>query len=395
MPNPNTASSPEGSAGEGGLAKAFEAAIADVGLPDDSFHAAAGDPEPELEETDEQPVTDEEKPEPEAKPAAKPIKVKAHVREKVEKTAAPAQQAPTLTAPANWDATRKAAFDKLPTPEAKQVMLEMAKGFEAEYGKKSTQLADAERYARSVYQTITPQHREQMRAAGLKSDAEGIARLIEINDAATKDFPNYARWAIGQFAGDAPIADVLQQIFPEAFTGTTQPAAGQQPAQRPQVDPLIKQVLDEVRAAQQRLDGFEQRQTEAQRAQELQYADRAIAKFRAEVDDAGNPRHPYLSPELEAKMVGLLQTPDIASNPDLGERLQLAYDAAIGIVPNVRQQFLDSEKQRWLAEQTKAADVNKARRARAPISAPPAGPATKPQKGIDGALRQAMNLHGI
>lgn len=383
--SPNTASSPEGSAGEGGLKAAFESAVADVGLPDDSFHAAAGDPEPERTEEPEQPV---EETEPEAKPAAKPIKVKAHVREQVAKTAAPVTE-PALAAPANWDASRKAAFDKLP-PEGRKVLLDMSKGLEAEYGKKSTELADAERYARSVYQIITPEHRNQMRNAGLKSDAEGLARLVALNDQATNDFPGYARWAMETYAGDTPIADVLQRIFPEAFTGTTTAQPGAQPAPRPPVDPITKQVHETLRAVMQRVDGLEHGNRQSQERS----AEQVIAKFRTEADDAGNPKRPHLA-HVEKQMIGLLQTPAFVQIEDMGERLQQAYDAAVALDPTIRQQFLDSEVQRRLAEQTKAADLAKAKRARAPINAAPSGPSSKPQKGIDGALRQAMNLHGI
>ncbi len=396
---PSTVSSPEGSAGEGGGFKAaFDAAVADVGMPDEDFHAAAGDPEPELPA--EEPAEETTEPEPETKPVvAKPVKVKAHVRNIKEqaKAAAPAVAPvaePALAAPANWDASRKAVFDKLP-PEGRKVLLDMSKGLEAEHGRKSTALSDDVNFARSVAALVTPEHRQQMAAGGIKTIAEGLGELIKLNDYASRDFPGYVSEILTRYGGGAPIADVLRQLFPDAFTGSAEAQPGAQPAPRPATDPLIRQVYDELRATKQRLDGFERRQTDAQRTQELSTADRAIAKFRSEVDDAGNPRRPYLTPEIEEKMVGLLGTPMIASNPDLGERLQLAYDAAIGIVPSVRQQFLDSEKQRWLAEQTKATDVAKARRARAPINSAPSGPAGKPAKGLDGSLRQAMNLHGI
>lgn len=387
MPMSDTASSLAGSAGEGsGLQASFERAIADVGMPEDNFQEAAGEPSPEVE-TDETAVDEIAKPEPVAKPVAPPVRAKAKTEKPADAAASPT---PALTAPANWDASRKAAFDKLPTPEAKKLLLDMSKGLEAEYGRKTTEHASKVKYAEAIDGLVSAEHRQQMAAGGFKSVVEGLAYLIRINDRATRDFPGYARWAMEQYAGDAPIADVLQSIFPEAFTGSASAQPGAQPAPRPAIDPQTKQVYDTLQQVVQRLNGLESGNQQAQ----LRSADQVIAKFRNEADDAGNPKRPHLA-QVEQQMVALLGTPKFAGIEDMGERLQLAYDTAVALDPTIRQTVFDSEVQRRLAEQNKAAEVAKARRARAPINSPPSGPAGKPIKGIDGALRQAGALTGL
>ena len=388
MPISDTASSPPGSAGEGGgLQASFERAIADVGMPEDNFHPAAGDPEPEVE-VDETYADENADAKPAAKPVAASVKAKINGKEPAKPAAQP--ESAVLTAPANWDASRKAAFDKLPTPEAKKLLLDMSKGLEAEYGRKTTEHANKVKYAEAIDGLVTAEHRQQMAAGGFRSVVDGLAHLIRINDRATRDFPGYARWAMEQYAGDAPIADVLQSIFPEAFTGSTQAQPGAQPAPRPAIDPQTKQVYDVLQQVMQEVNGLKQGNQQAQ----LRTADQVIAKFRSEADDAGNPKRPHLA-QVEQQMVALLGTPKFVGIEDMGERLQLAYDTAVALDPTLRQTVLDSEVQRRLAEQNKAADLAKARRARAPINSPPSGPASKPIKGIDGALRQAGALTGL
>jgi tetratricopeptide (TPR) repeat protein len=69
------------------------------------------------------------------------------------------------------------------------------------------------------------------------------------------------------------------------------------------------------------------------------FADQAITRFRSETDAGGKLKHPYLD-QVQDRMVSLLQTPAFASIDDMGERLQRAYDAAVGLDPSLRQQVL-------------------------------------------------------
>jgi hypothetical protein len=364
----------------GGLAGAFEKALADVNIEEAEFQAAAGDSEPEIEEAE--PVNESAEPAPAAKPVAAPVKTKPKDGVAQPK-AAPAPSQPTLAAPANWDAQRKAAFDKLP-PEGKQVLLDTSKGLENEYG-------NAARYAQAVSSLVTDDHRRQMAAGGFKSEVEGLAHLVKLNDWAAQDFPGYARWAIEQYGRGAPVADTLRQMFPDAFTGPTATNGQAQPAPaRPAIDPQTKQVYDTLRQIVQDVHGLKQGNEQVR----VRTADQVIAKFRTDADDAGNPKHPHLD-QVQNQMADLLRTPAFTAIEDMGQRLQKAYDAAVALDPTIRQQFVDSEVQRRLAEQTKAADLAKARKARAPINSAPTSPPDKPVKGIDGALRQAMNLHGV
>ena len=223
------ASTPTGTAGaEDAFSKAFNAAVESTSL-DEAAYVEEAIPS---EGGDERPVETEnvEKPAAEAKPTGK-------VPPKADKAPAEKPVAPAASeAPANWDAKRKAAFDALP-PEARPLVLEMAKGFEADFTRRSTELAEDRKFAQGVRSLITDTHRAQMRNAGM-SEADGIGFLIKLNDFATRDPAAYVRWVVEQ-TGLNP-----QQLFQSATGMAPQP--GQQP--QPQAD------LDDVDDGQRNAD---------------------------------------------------------------------------------------------------------------------------------------------
>jgi hypothetical protein len=375
--SPDTVSSPKDSAGEGGgLNRAFDAALESVDLDNAEFQPAAMDGEPVELDTDEPVDSETDEPAAPAKPAAKLVKAKP------KDAAAPAVVAPApLDPPANWDAKRKEAFAKLP-PEGKTLALSMAKDIEAEFTRKSTELAQDRDFAKSIRSLVTDAHRQQMQAGGFRNEAEGIAHLVKLNVFATRDFPGYVRWAIGQSGMDP------RQIFPEYFTGNDQ--GGQQPAQpsgQPRVDPIVQQVYQALAG---RLQGIEQRfHTEDETA-----AAQAAERFRTATDEAGNPKYPHLD-KVQAEVVKWLQAPEFVAIVNKDERLARAYDRAVRLDPDLYQQTVDAETQRRLADKRAADDLAKARKAKAPIRSTPTGPVKTKPSGLDGSLRDAFNLHGV
>jgi hypothetical protein len=379
---------------DAGLQAAFDKATAGIALEDEAFSATeATAPAEDTPDTPEPDATEQQAEDatPPAKPVARQTALKARGKEPAAKAteAAPAPSAEAQP-PANWDAKRKESFGKLPS-EAKALVLDMAKSAEADFAKQRNELAGESRYARAVASLVTDEHRRQMAAGGFKNEVEGIAHLIRLNDSAVSDFPNYARWAFGNYARGAPIADVLRQIFPEAFEpGSAQPQDGVQPQPRQMPDPRFNQVFDTLRTVTNKLDGIEQGNRNAQ----LRSADNVISRFRDEADDAGNLRHPHFA-AVEGNMTRLLKTPDFLEIEDMGERLSRAYDAAVALDPTIRQQYLDGEVARQLEVKRKADDLARARRAKAPITgAATTGSAKMPPKGLDGAIAQAFSLIG-
>lgn len=377
----DTASSPQGSAGEGdGLSRAFDAALESVDLDKAGFHPAAGDGEPVDLETDKQ-LVDAKGDEPADSAETDADKPDA-------KDAGQNADAAAPEPPANWDAKRKEAFAKLP-PEGKTLALSMAKDFEAEFTRKSTELARDSEMAKGIRSLVTDEHRRQMAAGGIRNEVEGIARLIQLNDFATRDAPGYIRWVIGQTGLDP------RQIFPEYFTGSAQTGQDGQPLQqqapgRPAPDPQSQQVYNALGQVMTRLETIDQRNRE----RELETAANAINRFASETDEAGQAKRPHFD-KVYPSIVELCQQPKFLAIKDMGERLARAYEAAVALDPDIRTLELDSEVQRRLAARQKQEDVAKARKARAPIRAAPTGPMAAKPKSLDGALAEAMNLHGV
>lgn len=388
MATENTASGPAtGNAGEvgAGLDKAFDAAFTSLGIDDGAFHAAAepvaDDPKPQQEE--------QETPSPEDAAPAKPEGQKPPV----DKTAkpkpaqnAPAEPAPsTMAAPAHWDAAKREAFGKLP-PEAQKVVTDLSRDLEAGFTRRSQELADKTRYAESVRSLIKDDHRAQLRQAGL-NEVQGIERLIQLNDFATNNAPDYVRWVV-QATGLDP-----RQLFPELSGGQPQPGTGQQqPAPTPQSGFQIPpQLLDTIRALEGKVTGFErERATTQQRS-----AAQVIARFRSETDAAGNPAYPFFE-QAKDSIVEQLHSPALLQIEDYGERLKRAYEIAVYSNPELRNQIVDSEAEKRVASKRQADDVARAKRARAPISS--AQPTTTGQvkpKTLDDALSQAGSSLGM
>jgi len=362
---------PDNAGDEGGLAKAFEAAVESVNLGETDFHEAAG--EPSVKPT-EQPVEDATEHAAEAESGGE--------EKETEGEAAQASQEPTVAAPAHWDAQRREAFGKLP-PAGQKIVLDTVKALEGDFTRSRQELADKARFADNIQSLLTDEHRRQMRESGM-DEAGGVSYLLRLNDYARAKPNEYARWFFGTTRLDP------RQVFPEYFAGNGQapqpPPQGQ--AQRgpdpnqqlySAINPLIAQVNGLV----------QERHNER-----LQTADQAIAAFREAKSQDGQPVHPHMA-TVEQGMLRWLQQPALQQIQNFEARLQRAYDLAVNEDPQLRTQAIDAEVQRRLTAQRKAADVNKAKTARAPIRAQPNSPVTVKPKGLSAALDRAFGEVGV
>jgi hypothetical protein len=368
MPDVDGASSQETgpAAADSAFDKAFNAAVESSSIDEDVYQPAA-------EATGKPVVSDSiepaDSPPADGKPTTK--------ADKAQETPAVAP-ADGVSAPANWDEKRRAAFDALPTPEAKQVMLDMAKGMEAEFTRKTTEHAGDLKLANGIRSLITDQHRAQMRSANM-DEVQGVAHLIKLNDYATRDPAGYIRWVIEQ-TGVGP-----NDVFPNLAGAGGEPSQeqGQQPDPYNQFYGLLQSLGSKV-------ESFEQKQAQT----ELRQASRAIDTFRAAKNDGGESVHPHFD-KVEQEMTRLLMTPQYQAIEDFGERLNRAYDTAVYMDPDIRSQNVESEVQKRLREQQKTDDVAKAKRAQAPVKSTPTGPAKTKATTIDDALNNAMSMTGV
>lgn len=370
--------SPDNAGASDGLAKAFEAALESTDLGNAEFEAAAMQPTEKTEPVDSEPEQAAE-----AEPGATEEKAPPE---------APAEiaAAPVTAPPAHWDAQRREAFGKLPAAGQK-IVLDTVKSLEGEFTRKSTELADDKRFAQGIRSLISEQDRQQLRNSGM-DEVAGISRLMELNRAFTQSPAGYLRWAL-QTTGLDP-----RQVFPEHFAGTgTTPAQQQAPngaAQRQQPDPNTQQIYSALNPLFATVQGIQQ---ELQQTK-LTSATRVIANFKDAKDASGASLHPHLA-AVERDMVEHLNSPALKRIEDYGERLQRAYDIAVANNGDLRSQSVEAEVQKRLAAaqdaERKKADLAKAKRAKAPVRSQPSGPVTVKPKGLDGAVRNAMDQAGV
>lgn len=363
--------SEKGNAGEDGFATAFEAALGKVDLSGAEFAPKDDDPP---EQNTEKPVDETETDEPavSTKPTDKPLA-------KADKAPVTTEQPAAATqAPAHWDSAKREAFAALP-PQAQKIVTDLTKGFEADYTRKSTELADDRRFASSVRSLINDDHRSQMRRAGL-TDEQGIAHLVKLNDLYTRDPVGYVRMVVERTGLDP------RQIF--NLTGDAPQAQGQQPAPNG-ADPY-SQLYGIIQHLSQEVDGFkrERHQTTERTVNQV------IERFAKETDDTGNPVHPHFD-RVQAKMAELLYTPSYTAIEDYGQRLKAAYDAAVYLDPDIRPQIVDAEVQRRMKEAREKEDVAKARKAKAPVNAPAATTGKVKTGSLESAIRQSMGDLGV
>lgn len=371
MPNDNAASTPDvGTAGDA-FAAAFDAASKTVDLSGAEFAKSAMEPsEPETT-----PVETEE-----TEPAT-PVKPAGKGRAKVEDApVAEAAREPTEgpQAPANWDTARREAFGKLP-PDARKIVLDIAKGVQGEATRVTTEAAEDRRFSHSVKSLISEDHRSQMRRAGL-TDEQGIAHLVSLNDLYTRDPAGYVRMVVERSGLDP------RQVF-QLATGDGSVPQGQQPTGG--ADPY-QQLYGYLQNVHGELEGIKREREQAT----LRTVNRSIERFAQEKDAESNPAHPYFD-QVQGVMVQLLATPKYLAIEDYGERLNAAYNDAVYLDPNIKSQIVDGEVQKRLKEERQKADVAKARRAQAPVKAAPTTSGKPKTNTLEDALRNSMNMVGV
>lgn len=298
--------------------------------------------------------------------------------------------------PAKWDAKRREAVSKL-DKAAQKVIVDLDREAEAAFTRKSQERAEELKFAQAVNGIITPEHRQQLQVAGLDV-AGGIKRLLQYQDYAVKQPANYVKW----FVREAKIDP--RTLFPELAAGQPSaasgaqpqpsPAAAPQPRQQPQEpDPHINHLLGRF----DRLEQWAQQQEQARVEYIETQALNEVARFKDAKDAGGNLLRPHFG-QVEEVMARMLQ-----SDPVLVEKkatdpvgaLQDAYDTAVMLNPDLRRAVVDGEVRKQTESQRRAADVEKAKAARSPVSG--SAPAAMNQRGttIDDAVTYAMRQAGV
>lgn len=268
---------------------------------------------------------------------------------------------------ASWSKEIKDSFSKLP-PEGKQIVLERERSMQADYTKKTQEIAALRRDYEPVDKMFTP-YRDQMKATG-----QTPASLIE-------GWANVEKALMGGKGIDV-IRGIVQgyKLDPQAIIA----ALG--PQQQQQVDPNVQrqpaqsfQLPPEIQAKLSKIDQFESRfaaDDQARQNAEIAKVSQSIEDFKSAKDAQGNAKHPHFD-ELEADMATMAQVVRAqGKNPDL----QALYESAVYANPSTRAKVLAAEKQ---ADEKRVKDearakAEKARKASSSVTGSPSNGSGQP-----------------
>ena len=327
----------------------------------DDFMASAFD---EIEQADENPVVETE-PEigasendpvdVEAKEDTEPETDTSETADEESDGDGPAKEQ-AVTAPQSMSAKDRETFYALPTDQQKFIA-ERAKQQEADYTKKTMELAETRKAYDKLEQVIAPR-RQQLAMDGM-DESTAIGQLFALSD----------------FASQNPVGFV-QYLFQQRgipLSALTESGDGNHAAADPQLT-----------AMQREIHGLKEhftQQAQAQQTQKVQSVQTDIQAFASE--------HPFYS-ELETDMIPLVAG-FRQSHPGLSnkEYLSKAYKAALAVNDEVRAKVSADENAKRLAETKKAAD--KAKKAsgtnlRSKASLPPTVTKAKDVDSFIGAL---------
>jgi hypothetical protein len=361
-----------------GTKAAIEAAFAsmpDIDFSDDVLPAAT--PPAEKPASDEIPDSASTEAVADASP-----KSEDSARSVEEPAASPVANA-TLEAPKHWPADRRASFQALPD-DAKKIVLERNKEANVAVTKAQQEAAQYRRTSEAVASVFNDDHRAQMRSSGL-DEIGAIQYLVQQHDALNRDPVGFLKAVIAQtgvkaeqlFGGQPP------QQQPAATTAA--PAEGEW---KSPTEIALEQKLAQIEAWRDAQEA--KRQADERKAVENQHAeanrhqnwfnDQCVA-FETAMDDEGNPKYPHL-PAVMGDMVRLVHSDPAAKallRSEPHKALEQAYNQALYLNPDIRQQIIDADLEKRLADREAANSVKKAQAATTRKGSPGANGTAKPK----------------
>jgi hypothetical protein len=237
-----------------------------------------------------------------------------------------------------------------------------------------------------------------------------IRYLLQLQDFATRDPVNYARWFV-QNSGLTPeqLGFSSRQANPPQPDPKPAASTGNAELDKLLEDPGVAQLRSQFgqfsQAALgkiQQLEHYISQQEQAKQHYARQQHNTAVQSlqkqwqdFRVMQDDHGQLKYAHAD-NLQKQMGAIMDTdPQIASMPDGPAKLEAAYQAALWARPDLRTGLIEQERARAAAEAQKKTE---AERAKAAARVQPAkGASTMPAKkgGLDAALDAAFASVGM
>lgn len=198
--------------------------------------------------------------------------------------------------PQHWSAADRDRFSKLPV-EAQSFVIERHKSMEADYTRKTQEVASIRKRGEALDEVIAP-FRQEFQLAGM-DDVAAIRQLFSVHDFLKRDPTKAVQW--------------LAQTYGADLTQTEE-----------DVDPHVAALRREVQQLHQ------ERQQETLTAQQRQQQElvNQIKTFEEEKDESGNLKHPHFITVYD-DMVKMIQS-------GLASDLQGAYDRAVRMRPDLQ-----------------------------------------------------------
>lgn len=292
--------------------------------------------------------------------------VKAEKEENTEEPSAEEEAAteeapePGLEAPLHWSAEDKAAFAKVPK-DAQEFVLRRHKAMEADYTRKTQEVADTKRFKDNFDQLLNP-YRNQFAMHGM--DDVGAVRYLLGNFQALQQNP-------AQF-----LMNLAQQYgvdFSQKQDGT--------------VDPTIQALQGEISSLRSQIA----QTTQAQQYQVNSSLLNQVNAFRDEKDATGNLKHPHFE-TVRKDMSVLIES-------GRAQTLDEAYPLAVRLHPDIydkslEQSILEKQKAAQVEADKKTLDEQKqkADKAKKAASGIRSGGASVEQKGPQTLRSQLSDL---
>lgn len=229
-----------------------------------------------------------------------------------------------------WSEEYKAAFNAL-DKKSKKLVMEQYKNFQRDYTKKSMEIADTKREYESIAQAMAPVS-NLLQQHGM-THADGIRALVNAQQQLMTN-PAFAIDSLVQQYGGNAAKEIVAGLA-RKYGIQADPDDGHADYEDPEIKAL-KQELQQMRSL------VEQNQTQSQQRQQAELTNQ-IKLFREATDDSGNLLHPHFE-ALRVKMGKLINAGEATDLDD-------AYQKAIYLDDNLRQQVIDEQRRAKAAEE--------------------------------------------
>ena len=379
-----------------GRSAAIDAAFADFPELDDDYSPPAVESDPvEKPADDDQPDSASTKPESEE---LKPT-VDDSTRPVEGQEATPKSQ-DALDAPKHWPKDRRDQFQTLPD-DAKRIILDRNKEANVAVTRAQQEAAQYRRTHESLSAVFSDDQKREMQQAGF-DEIGAVKYLTDLHTAFNRD-PLSVFAQVAQNRGD-PVGFLkaaaerlgvkAEQLFGQPGT---QP---QPPVEEEWKDPAVAALEKQLADLAQWKTTQEQQATQAKETEQQRYQDwfaEQLNAFEFAIADDGNPKYPHL--ETVMKDVVRLVRSDPESNALLRSRpheaLEKAYQQALYLNPEIRQQIIDDDFAKRMSASEAANSVKKAQAAATRKGSVGANGAAQPkavmsrQEAIDKAFADA------